>query len=123
MKLNPTKSAELFDVLEAIGTASNLDSEIEKQQKLVASMSESSFSSGERGDALFYLARLYFQKQSFQQAKNCAVEAVGLRRLFYGKKAKEFLDAVTLARLINDEIEKTEPPKRRRRGRVKSPSI
>lgn len=123
MKLNRTEFAESCDVLEALGSASNLDSEIEKQRQLVDSMSEASFSSGERGDAVFYLARLYFQKQSFQLAKIFAVEAVGLRRLFYGKKAKEFLDAVTLARLINDEIEKTEPPKRRRRGRVKSPGI
>lgn len=123
MKLNRTEFAESFDELETLGSASSLDSEIEKQRQLVDSMSESSFSSGERGDALFYLARLYFQKQSFQLAKNCAVESVGLRRMFYGKKAKEFLEAVTLARLINDEIEKTEPPKRRRRGRVKSPII
>jgi len=75
-------------------------------------------SAGEKGDALFKLAELYYQKQAFSLAKDFAIQAVSMRRMFYGKESNESREAVNLATLIMKEIERTQPPRRRRRKRT-----
>lgn len=117
MKLDESKFSEAVEEMLSTDII-NMNAAIENQKLIVSTLKSSSFSSGQRGDELFKLACLYYQNQDFSLAKECAVEAMGLIRLFYGRNAKEFLQAFTLIKLICAETQKTEPPRRRRRSKV-----
>jgi hypothetical protein len=113
MKLTKVILPEIADEIEA-SVDIDLEAAIEEQTRIVARLSESA-DSGVRGDELFKLAKLHFRNKAFSLAMNFAVQAVGLRRLFYGRDAKEFLEAVALAQLITKEVQRTNPPRKRRK--------
>lgn len=122
MKLNKVKLPDDVDVFDPLDMSEDLTAEIAKQKHLVVALSDAKYSSGERGNAMFKLARLYYENGDLTLAQECAVQAMALRKLFYGKDSNEFVQAVTLTKIIFDEIAKTLPPPRRRRKNVKKAS-
>ncbi|HNB24956.1 MAG TPA: hypothetical protein PKZ32_21215, partial [Candidatus Melainabacteria bacterium] len=118
MKLNKSNLPEITDLLEPI-LIEDLESAIAEQIKVVNSLEDSPCSAA-RGDELFKLSKLHFRNQSFQLALDAAVQSVGFRRLFYGKGSKELLEAISLAQIITKELQKTNPPRRRRKKVMES---
>jgi hypothetical protein len=113
MRLTKLRLPEVANALMSINIVDDLEKTIEKQTQLASILTDSS--SGRRGDELFELAKLYYQKEAFAVARECVIQAIALRRVFYGKNAKEFFEAVGLAKLIFKELAKTQSPPRRRR--------
>jgi hypothetical protein len=118
MDVLKTKLPEITDTFESLDLEADWQKAIEKQAEIVALLAQSSLSSGEKGDQLYKLAMLCYRKKAYTLAKGFAVEALALRKMFYGKKSRETLETVELASQIFKELEKTEPPRRKRRKKV-----
>ena len=87
----------------------------EFQEQLVHVLErELSCSAGELGDAFLKLASLSFQCGYFKAAQMNVAKAIGYRRMYFGKGHANVMKAVDLAKLIQAELAKTEPPRRRR---------
>lgn len=81
---------------------------------------ETSTAALERVEAYFQLALVCYSESDFLKAREYAAQAVGLRRLVFGKGSDEFQEAMALAKKISVELEREQPAKRKRRTKLQT---
>lgn len=87
------------------------------QEHLVHLMEgDQSSTSGCLGDAIYKLATLSYRCRYFKAAQMDVARAIGYRRMFFGKGHAKVAEAVDLAKVIQVELSKVDPPRRRRKS-------
>lgn len=76
---------------------------------------EQESNAGHLGDAMHTLALNLHQTQKYKDAQVAISKAIGLRRLYFGKKHEKLQESLELAKLIQVELSKTERRRTRRK--------